>query len=82
MGVLTAATVAFVGQVQRMVRVHQEGDRVSAHRHEVRYKERSLLGISQIEILEIENIIIQNININYVNGFYLYGRKSLDYLAV
>ncbi|EPB7321267.1 TPA: hypothetical protein ACJTCA_004200 [Yersinia enterocolitica] len=37
-----------------MARVHQGGlwDRVSAHRHEVRFKERLLLGVSQIEILK------------------------------
>ncbi|EEP93688.1 Phage virion morphoproteinsis protein [Yersinia aldovae ATCC 35236] len=60
-GLLTeAATVAFVGQVQRMARVHQEGlrDRVGRLGREVRYERRALIGVSNNDIKEIELTII------------------------
>lgn len=62
-GTQDAATVAFVGQVQRMARVHQFGlcDRPNAHSKDVQYDERPLLGFSQQDIYLIENLIIEHV---------------------
>ncbi|EKN3444212.1 phage virion morphogenesis protein [Yersinia enterocolitica] len=59
-GTQEAATVAFVGQVQRMAQVHQEGGRDRAGRlgREVRYERRALIGVSNNDIKEIELTII------------------------
>ncbi|EMU6154751.1 phage virion morphogenesis protein [Yersinia enterocolitica] len=64
-GTQEAATVAFVGQVQRMARVHQEGlrDRAGRLGREVRYDSRPLIGISNNDIKEIELTIINYFSI-------------------
>lgn len=64
-GTQEAATVVFVGQVQRMARVHQEGlrDRTGRLGGEVRYDSRPLIGISNNDIKEIELTIINYFSI-------------------
>ncbi|EOD4082479.1 phage virion morphogenesis protein [Yersinia enterocolitica] len=59
-GTQEAATVAFVGQVQRMTRVHHFGlrDRAGRLGREVRYERRALIGVSNNDIKEIELTII------------------------
>lgn len=51
---VNSASVAFVGQVQRIARVHHYGlrDRVSRKGPEVRYTQRLLLGVND----EVENV--------------------------
>ena len=63
-GTQEAATVAFVGQVQRMARVHHFGlrDRPSVHSQDVQYDERPLLGFSRQHIDKIEKLIIKNLS--------------------
>lgn len=57
-GAQDAATVAFVGQVQRMARVHQEGgrDRPSVHGSDMRYEERPLFGYSKLDKITIYDL--------------------------
>ena len=58
-GTADAASVEFVGRVQRMARVHQYGlrDRPSAKSREVQYEARPLLGLSMEEIDIIRELI-------------------------
>ncbi|HHQ6589225.1 phage virion morphogenesis protein [Serratia fonticola] len=53
------AVVEFVGRVQRMARVHQEGlrDRPRRYSKDVRYKARPLLGFNMQENQRIESIL-------------------------
>ncbi len=54
------ALVEFVGRVQRMARVHQEGlyDHASRFSRLVKYEKRALLGWEPAEVEAIGNIII------------------------
>ncbi|NIF50099.1 phage virion morphogenesis protein [Enterobacter sp. Ap-1006] len=56
-----AAVVEFVGKVQRLVRVHQEGleDKPNSHAQSVKYPKRQLLGFAFSEIVKIESVIIE-----------------------
>lgn len=58
-----AAVVGFVGKVQRMARVHQEGLRDKPNRYSegVQYETRPLLGFSQEEKKLIEEIITDSL---------------------
>lgn len=62
-GTQEAAAVAFVGQVQRMARVHQEGlrDRVGRLGREVRYERRALIGFNKKAIEAIELMVLKEI---------------------
>lgn len=55
-----AAIVSFVGEVQRIARVHQEGlrDRVNRRGLEVTYPARRLLGISEPDEAEIRDLVV------------------------
>ncbi|MBP1014337.1 phage virion morphogenesis protein, partial [Serratia fonticola] len=57
------AVVEFVGRVQRMARVHQEGlrDRPARYSREVRYEVRPLLGFSKPDLQMMEKIILLKI---------------------
>ena len=63
-GTQEAATVAFVGQVQRMARVHHFGlrDRAGRLGREVRYERRALIGISSADYKIIQDEIITSIS--------------------
>ena len=61
------ASVAFVSQVERIARVHQEGltDRVSRHHpRQIRYPARQLLGFSQTDISQLRDQLINHLTIN------------------
>ncbi|MBL0909107.1 phage virion morphogenesis protein [Pectobacterium carotovorum] len=59
-GTNEAASVEFIGRVQRMARVHHYGlrDRPSRKGDDVQYEARPLLGFSIFAIKEIESIIL------------------------
>ncbi|HBV2907620.1 phage virion morphogenesis protein [Citrobacter freundii] len=61
-----SASVEFVGQVQRIARVHHYGlrDRVSRRGPEVRYAERRLLGLNDKMRISVEDILLRWINRN------------------
>ncbi|MEL7631171.1 phage virion morphogenesis protein [Pectobacterium aroidearum] len=65
-GTADAASVEFIGRVQRMARVHHYGlrDRPSHNSDDVQYEARPLLGFSDREIEKIENEIIKHIQNN------------------
>ncbi|WP_419236068.1 phage virion morphogenesis protein [Serratia fonticola] len=56
------AAVEFVGRVQRMARVHQDGlkDRPTRYSKEVRYDERQLLGFSEADRQIVEDVVISH----------------------
>jgi len=56
------AMVEFVGRVQRMARVHQDGlrDRPTRYSKEIRYNVRPLLGVSQEDCQIVENAIFMH----------------------
>jgi phage virion morphogenesis protein len=58
------ATVDFIGRVQRIARVHQEGlpDRPSRHGQAIRYEARQLLGGNQEARRIVEDVIFMKIN--------------------
>ena len=58
------AVIKFVGNVQRMARVHHYGlrDRPSRKGKEVQYEERTLLGLSNKDFENISDIIIYSLN--------------------
>lgn len=62
-GTADAASVEFIGRVQRMARVHHYGlrDRPSRSGDDVQYEARPLLGFSERGIEKIENEIIKHI---------------------
>ncbi|MCP2005012.1 UNVERIFIED_ORG: phage virion morphogenesis protein [Buttiauxella agrestis ATCC 33320] len=62
-GTNEAAVVEFVGRVQRMARVHQEGlrDRPNKYSQEIKYEPRVLLGITKSNLKAINEIITYHI---------------------
>lgn len=54
------AVVEFVGRVQRIARVHQEGlrDRPNRHSKEVQYDTRLLLGFNETDRQIVEDVIV------------------------
>ncbi|AOR65107.1 phage virion morphogenesis protein [Pectobacterium wasabiae] len=60
-GTADAASVEFIGRVQRMARVHHYGlrDRPSRNGDDVQYEARPLLGFSDREIKEVEGLLIK-----------------------
>lgn len=60
MGSNDDAVVEFVGRVQRMARVHQDGlrDRPTRYSKEVRYDVRELLGFSEADRKIVEDTVI------------------------
>lgn len=60
-----AALVEFVGQAERIARVHHYGlrDRVRPGGPEHKYPERPLLGISESDLAEIETVVMAHIRI-------------------
>ncbi|KFK93370.1 MULTISPECIES: phage virion morphogenesis protein [unclassified Serratia (in: enterobacteria)] len=54
------AAVEFLGRVQRIARVHQEGlrDRPNRHSKEVQYDARPLLGFSEADRQIVEEVVI------------------------
>ncbi|MEQ9875950.1 phage virion morphogenesis protein [Pectobacterium brasiliense] len=63
-GTADAASVEFIGRVQRMARVHHYGlrDRPSRNGGDVQYEARPLLGFSKQEIREVEGLLIENLS--------------------
>ncbi|MEQ9945253.1 phage virion morphogenesis protein [Pectobacterium aroidearum] len=63
-GTAEAASVEFIGRVQRMARVHHYGlrDRPSRNGGDVQYEARPLLGFSKQEIREVEGLLIENLS--------------------
>ncbi|KFC80553.1 phage virion morphogenesis protein [Buttiauxella agrestis] len=63
-GTNDAAAVEFVGRVQRMARVHQDGlrDKPNRYSESVQYDARKLLGFGQDEKKTIEEIIINQLS--------------------
>lgn len=59
-----AAVVEFVGRVQRMTRIHQEGlsDKANRFSREVKYDARPLLGFSESDKNIVEEVVIAFIN--------------------
>jgi len=59
-GSIDDAVVEFVGRVQRMARVHQDGlkDRPTRYSKEVRYDVRELLGFSEADRKIVEDAVI------------------------
>lgn len=62
-GTADEALVEFVGRVQRIARVHQEGlsDRPNRHSRDVQYDARPLLGFSEADRALIENIVLSTL---------------------
>ncbi|QKJ59368.1 phage virion morphogenesis protein [Serratia fonticola] len=60
------AVVEFVGRVQRMARVHQDGlrDRPTRYSKEVRYDVRKLLGFSEADRQIVEDVVISHFSDN------------------
>lgn len=58
------ATVEFIGRVQRIARVHQEGlrDKPNRHSKEVQYEERALLGFTAGDRQILEELIVAKLN--------------------
>jgi len=56
------AVVEFVGRVQRMARVHQDGlrDRPTRYSKDVRYEVRELLGFSEADRQIVEDVVISH----------------------
>jgi len=56
------SVVEFVGRVQRMARVHQDGlkDRPTRYSKEVRYDVRELLGFSEADRQIVEDVVISH----------------------
>ncbi|UMO86147.1 phage virion morphogenesis protein [Pectobacterium sp. PL64] len=63
-GTADAASVEFIGRVQRMARVHHYGlrDRPNRTSRAVPYDPRPLLGFSDREIKEVEGILIEHLS--------------------
>lgn len=60
-----AAVVEFVGRVQRMARVHQEGlkDKPSRFSQSIKYDKRILLGVNAMDTKTINKIIINKLTL-------------------
>lgn len=58
-----AATVEFVGKVQRIARIHQDGlkDRPSRHSQPVKYEARPLLGFSAADRQIVGDVILSQL---------------------
>lgn len=58
-----AATVEFVGKVQRIARIHQEGlkDLPNRHSQPVRYEARPLLGFNAADRQIVEDVILSGL---------------------
>lgn len=58
-GTNDAAVVEFVGRVQRIARVHQEGLRDKPNRYSegVQYETRQLLGLNNADIITIDEVV-------------------------
>ena len=56
-----AAVVEFVGRVQRMARIHQEGlsDKPNRFSREVKYDARPLLGVSASDKSIVEEVVTE-----------------------
>ncbi|MFJ5485672.1 phage virion morphogenesis protein [Pectobacterium actinidiae] len=63
-GTADAASVEFIGRVQRMARVHHYGlrDRPNRNSDDVQYEARPLLGFSDREIKEVEGLLIYHLS--------------------
>ncbi|WP_323641367.1 phage virion morphogenesis protein [Pectobacterium carotovorum] len=63
-GTADAASVEFIGRVQRMARVHHYGlrDRPNRNSNGVQYEARPLLGFSDREIKEVEGLLIYHLS--------------------
>ncbi|MEQ9889502.1 phage virion morphogenesis protein [Pectobacterium zantedeschiae] len=63
-GTVDAASVEFIGRVQRMARVHHYGlrDRPNRNSADVQYEARPLLGFSDREIKEVEGLVIEHLS--------------------
>lgn len=63
-GTADAASVEFIGRVQRMARVHHYGlrDRPSRSGDDVQYEARPLLGFSDRELKEVEGLLIDHLS--------------------
>ncbi|MER3383216.1 phage virion morphogenesis protein [Pectobacterium aroidearum] len=63
-GTADAASVEFIGRVQRMARVHHYGlrDRPNRNSADVQYEARPLLGFSDREIREVEGLLIEHLS--------------------
>jgi len=57
------AAVEFLGRVQRIVRVHQEGlrDKPNRHSKDVQYDARPLLGFSETDRQIVEEVVISHL---------------------
>ncbi len=60
-GTADAASVEFIGRVQRMAQVHHYGlrDRPSRNSDDVQYEARPLLGFSQEELKLVEALLLE-----------------------
>ncbi|MCG8708838.1 phage virion morphogenesis protein [Brenneria sp. 4F2] len=63
-GTSDAASVEFVGRVQRMARVHHYGlrDRPNRHSDDVQYEARPLLGFSKAEMKTVDELLIEHLS--------------------
>ena len=63
-GTADAASVEFIGRVQRMARVHHYGlrDRPNRNSDDVQYEARPLLGFSYREIKKVEGLLIEHLS--------------------
>lgn len=63
-GTADAASVEFIGRVQRMARVHHYGlrDRPSRNGGDVQYEARPLLGFGDREIKEVEGLLVEHLS--------------------
>lgn len=60
-----AAVVAFIAQVERLARVHQEGlrDRPQPGRPEVQYPARQLLGFTGLDVESIRDLLLTHLSV-------------------
>ncbi|GKX44573.1 virion morphogenesis protein [Pectobacterium carotovorum subsp. carotovorum] len=65
-GTAEAASVEFIGRVQRMARVHHYGlrDRPSRNGADVQYEARPLLGFSDADIKRVESEVIKHLSLS------------------
>ncbi|MFW5408094.1 phage virion morphogenesis protein [Pectobacterium brasiliense] len=65
-GTADAASVEFIGRVQRMARVHHYGlrDRPSRNGADVQYEARPLLGFSEADISRVESEVIKHLSLS------------------
>ncbi|KHT33660.1 phage virion morphogenesis protein [Pectobacterium carotovorum] len=62
-GTADAASVEFIGRVQRMARVHHYGlrDRPNRNSNDVQYEARPLLGFNQEDIAQVEALLMEQL---------------------